>query len=70
MAYLAVNKDGKEVRFDGAICPSRDKNRGIWTQLVIKRDCTYVTGGLTVPNGTIIALTGQKLTWNDEPIKI
>ena len=70
MPYLAVNKDGKEVRFDGGILPSRDKNRGIWMQLVIRRDCTYVTDGLTVPNGTIIALTGQKISWKDEPIKL
>lgn len=70
MAYLAVNKDGKEVRFDGARRPLRVKNKCIWAQLIIRRDCTYVTCGFTVPNGTITALTGQKLTFDDEPIKI
>ena len=70
MAYLAVNMDGMEVRFDGAKRPLRDTNKGEWSQLIIKRDCTYVSNGSTLPFGSIIAMTGQKLTWNDEPIKI
>ncbi len=49
MPYLAVNKNGTEVRFDGMKRTLRDKNRGIWMQLVIRRDCTYATDGLTVP---------------------
>jgi hypothetical protein len=38
MPYLAVNKNGTEVRFDGMKRTLRDKNRGIWMQLVIRRD--------------------------------
>ena len=79
MAYLAVNMDGTEVRFDGKIAPFKFSN-GKWYQLSDKpsdktenidgRGICLAYEGKTQPFGTIIAMTGQKLTWNDEPIKI
>lgn len=71
MAYLAVNKDGIEVRFEGRQKPLRVGV--IWVQYDDKRmveDHHHCSIGKTLPQGTIIALTGQKLTWNDEPMKI
>lgn len=76
MAYLAVNSDGKEVRFDGKNRPVR--GNGEWVQFENRRIpfesihpmCRLCFIGTTVPFGTITAMTGQKLTWNDEPIKI
>lgn len=74
MAYLAVNKDGKEVRFDGKHRPFRWEGR--WYQpsdnseYVEGRSITLCNAGKTQPFGTIISLTGRKLTFEDEPIKI
>lgn len=75
MAYLAVNKDGKEVRFDGEKKPIRHSNVWMQEKCKITSDtngfggCLYLFGK-TLPFGTIIALTGQKITFDDEPIKI
>lgn len=66
-----------EVRFDGRIKPF--KWEGKWYQPEEKSE--YIDGiegrgiclayvGKALPFGSIIAMTGQKLTWNDEPIKI
>ena len=74
MSYLAVNKDGKEVRFDGKFAPFRWE--GLWYQpsdnseCVEGRNITLCSVGKTQPSGTILALTGQKITFDDEPIKI
>ena len=71
MAYLAVNKDGKEVRFTGRQKPLRVGT--VWVQY---DDTRMVEGhhhcsiGKTLPQDTILALTGQKITFDDEPIKI
>lgn len=71
MAYLAVNKDGKEVRFDGRQKPLRIGV--VWVQY---DDTRMVEGhhhcsiGKTQPFGTILSLTGKKITFDDEPIKI
>ena len=74
MAYLAVNEDGKEVRFDGKYRPFLWEGR--WYQpsdnseCVDGRNITLCNVGKTLPFGTIIALTGQKITFEDKPIKI
>ena len=64
--YLAVNKDGNEVRFDGKYKPHRDC--GKWVQYV--GPYKWLDEGSTLPYGSIIALTGKKITFEDEPIKI
>lgn len=75
MAYLAVNKDGKEVRFEGEKPPIR------WNDEWIQYESSRIMGsegvvvefyefGKTQPFDTITALTGQKITFDDEPIKI
>lgn len=74
MAYLAVNKDGTEVRFNGRKKPFKWK--GKWWQPAEKG--TYIEGrevhlsysGKTIPANSIIALTGKKISWEDQPIKI
>ena len=74
MGYLAVNKDGKEVRFEGKYRPFRWEGR--WYQPSDNSECVegiiinFCNVGKTQPFGTIIALTGQKITFDDEPIKI
>lgn len=75
MAYLAVNKDGKEVRFEGEKKPIRHSNIWIQEHCKIPSDANGFGGilylfGKTLPFGSIIALTGRKLTFDDEPIKI
>lgn len=75
MAYLAVNKDGKEVRFDGEKKPIRHSNVWIQEKYNIPSDANGFGGrlymfGKTLPFGSIIAMTGQKITFEDEPIKI
>jgi hypothetical protein len=62
MAYLAVNKDGDEVMFKHK--PYFDYDLEAW------RDGKTHQFGVFLPKCSIIAMTGQKLTWNDEPIKI
>ena len=74
MAYLAVNKDGKEVRFDGEKKPIRHSNVWIQEHCEIPSDANGFGGilylfGKTQHFGSITAITGQKLTWNDKPIK-
>lgn len=74
MAYLAVNKDGKEVLLKRKEEPFRFGGR--WIQIDKKpQSCEgrvfhFTYFGETLPFGSIIAMTGQKLTWDDEPIKI
>lgn len=74
MAYLAVDKDGKEVLFEGKYRPFRWEGR--WYQpsdnseCVEGRNITLCDVGKTQPFDTIFALTWQKITFDDEPIKI
>lgn len=74
MAYLAVNKDGTEVMFKGKTTPSMWNER--WyqpsdtAQHIEGRVIHLLYEGKPLPSGTILALTGQKINWNDEPIKI
>lgn len=66
MAYLAVNKNGTEKIFDQRPRRGDDMGRGIWfADLIYKTDF-----GITLPRNSIIALTGRKITFEDEPIKI
>lgn len=70
MAYLAVNKDGAEKIFKHR--PVRQNND--WIDDYGHPDENWYSfepdTGITLPYNSIIALTGQKLTWEDEPIKI
>lgn len=67
MAYLAVNRDGTEVRFDGRIKPFRWE--GKWFQPENKseyiecREIILAYVGKKIPFGSIIAMTGQKITY-------
>lgn len=62
MAYLAVNEDGSEVMFKNK--PYFDDRYGEW------RDGKTNQYGIFLPKCSIIAMTGQKITFEDEPIKI
>lgn len=71
MAYLAVNKNEKEVLFEGKGKPFRVGV--VWVQYDDTRmdeGHRYCNIGKIIPQGTIIALTGRKITFDDEPIKI
>ena len=66
MAYLAVDKDGKEAVYN--IKPIRGtnrlkKNEEMW---VLPRMGTHY---ISLPKGSIKSLIGKDLTWNDEPVK-
>ena len=62
MAYLAVDKDGDEVMFKNK--PYFDDRYGEW------RDGKTNQHGIVLPKCSIIAITGQKITFEDEPIKV
>lgn len=64
MAYLVVDKDGIEKIFRNR--PFRDKDVWIDENWYSFEPDT----GITLPFYSIIAITGQKITWEDEPIKI
>jgi hypothetical protein len=70
MAYLAVNKDGKEKIFRNR--PFREKEE--WIDDTGHNDSNWYSfvpdTGITIPYGSIIAMTGQKITFEDEPIEI
>lgn len=61
--YLAVDEDGLEYIFNCK--PIRERTAfGIWvgSRLDFSKK--------SLPQGTIEKITGKKITWNDEPIKI
>lgn len=61
VAWLAVNKDGRELIFDKK--PHRYELLGIW--------CLYKnTDAPELPKGSIKRLTGHEMKWSDEPLKI
>lgn len=70
MAYLAVNKNGTEKIFKHY--PWREKDE--WIDNFGHTDDNWYSfepdKGITLPFNSIIALTGQTLTFDDEPIKI
>ena len=70
MAYLAVNKDGIEKIFKHR--PFREEKE--WVDDYGHTDENWYSfepdTGTTIPYGSIIAMTGQKITFDDEPIKI
>lgn len=59
MAWIAVNKNGKEIIFD--FKPER-YNDFFW--VVDVGDDVYL------PKGTIKKLIGRDLNWNDEPVEL
>ena len=70
MAYLAVNKDGIEKIFKNR--PFRDED--VWIAETGHTSENWYSfepdTGITLPYYSIIAMTGQKITFEDEPIKI
>ena len=59
MAWLAVDKDGRESIFRGS--PYRHLSR--WLPVV-------ATNGIFLPKGSVEKLIGRELTWDDEPVEI
>ena len=61
MAYLAVNKDGREIITDNLRNTHRNERGGYWycgSQIV------------ELPKGTIEKLIGRTLTWDNEPVEL
>ena len=66
MAYLCVDKNGKEKIFNNM--PSRDgfgTNDTFWAIFDYYGENDY---GVDLPDGTIFRLIGRELTWEDEPV--
>lgn len=70
MAYMAVNKNGTEKIFKHR--PWREKEE--WIDDYGRTSENWYSfepdTGITLPFNSILALTGQKITFEDEPIKI
>ena len=70
MAYLVVDKDGIEKIFKHR--PFRDKD--IWIDETGHTDENWYSfvpdTGITLPLNSIFVLTGKRISFEDEPIKI
>lgn len=66
MAWLTVNKDGRELIFESM--PERC-NDEYWTVFpsILSND---VTDYVVLPQGSIEKLIGRELNWSDEPVEI
>ena len=66
MAWLAVNKDGREIIFESM--PERCDGE-YWTVFpsILSDD---VIDRVTLPQGSIEKLIGRELVWEDEPVEI
>lgn len=62
MAYVAVDKDGRELKCSGL--PHRDTTDTIW---LFGKDCIDVK---VLEKGSVEKLIGKKLTWEDEPVEL
>lgn len=64
MAYVAVNKDGKEIICE--VKPRRNNKSQCW------KNPTYspYASKIYLKKGTINKLVDKDLTWEDEPVKI
>ena len=61
MAWLAVDRDGKEIVY--SCKPEKSEEFGAY--LVYFDNCSIV-----LPQGSIKKLIRRKLTWDDEPVEI
>lgn len=67
MSFVAVNKNGDENVFPGT--PSRDNKYGIWVyETSVESEIVDIS--VELPKGSIKALTGRDITWEDEPINL
>lgn len=62
MGWLAVDKNGREMRYEHK--PSRSDVAPIWVSRELFEDCEKL------PKGSIKKLIGRELTWEDEPIEL
>lgn len=62
MAWVAVDKDGKECIYQ--FHPVRKEHYNSFIPLY------EYSMWLVVPKGTIKKIIGRKLTWNDEPVEL
>lgn len=66
MAWIAVDKDGKEI-----ISPDKPERDGdIWSSEVDVWETSPFELEIPLPKGSIKKLIGQELTWNDEPVEL
>lgn len=69
MAWLAVNKDGKEL-----ISPIKPRRYGEWwdctEEVCSESEFSLVDMDIELPKGTIKKLIGKDLTWKDEPVEL
>lgn len=61
MEYLAVDRDGMECRFSSHK-PFRNSIHGVWDDGISQPEIMAA--------GTIEKITGQRIVWSDEPIRI
>ena len=67
MAFLAVDKNGQQVIFINK--PKRDKE-GYWYDPIYMCGSFSHFSNIQLPKGSIEKLTGRKLTWNNNPLKL
>ena len=63
-AYLAVDPNGNELIFSEPPCRIDEHSTCGWFCSSNSSQCVFV------PRGTIKKITGETITWNDEPIKL
>lgn len=78
MAWLAVNPSGREYIFHNKPVRVINKNNELYNHWCDEETYDYIRGMTTsaedysilLPKGTIKKITGKKITWENEPIKI
>lgn len=69
MAWVAVNKNGGEVIFPKK--PTREVKEWSYCETVcIESEEGNIYYEIELPSGTIEALIGRNLTWEDEPVEL
>ena len=64
MGWLAVDKDGAEYIYNNR--PHRDEINGEWNFLTTNSSVTFIR----IPKGSIEKMTGERLTWENEPLQL
>ena len=67
MAWIAVNKNGKEGIFSHK--PTRDKELDVWYDEQYEGGIFYDTE-ISLPKGSIKKLIGRDLDWSNDPVEL
>lgn len=71
MAWLAVDKDGKEFIYSTKPLRYNDiLNGGTWVTSICPSELAVQSNCIKLPTGCIKQLLGRELTWEDEPVEL